>query len=111
MGARNPATRGTPGKREMRPSSARMGRMLLALWTTTAAFLISPPAALVSLAFGAAAGDDGLGAGGAALAYNYVLGISAVLAFILGFAIRDVLHRRSARHTAARKPPSAPPRT
>lgn len=94
----------------MRPASTRLGRLGLAFWTAIAAYMVSPLARLLPVATVAAAEDGGLGAGGAAMAYNYVLAVSVILAFILGFAIRDVLHRHSMKRRSAKKPAPVPPR-
>ena len=85
----------------MEPASARIRRLVLAFWTCLGAFLLSPAAA---------ADDGGLGAGGAAFAFNYTLVIGIVLAFIFGFGLRDYIQKRILRARSARKPTQSPPR-
>ena len=60
----------------------------------------------------AAAESDGLGdrSGGASMAFTFILGVSAVLAFLLGYGIRDYLQKRALRAKANRKPAPASPR-
>lgn len=94
----------------MGPASTRLRRLVLAFWTALGIYLSSPLSRIAPLATVAAAEDNGLGAGGASFAYNYVSVISIILAFIFGFALRDFIHRRSMRAKNAKKPTPAPPR-
>ena len=88
----------------MTTASTRLLRLGLAFSTLVGAYLLSPVATF------AAAETDGLGAGGAAFAYNYVNVVAIVLAFIFGFALRDVIHRRWTRAQARKKAKPAAPR-
>ena len=94
----------------MASASIRLRRLGLLFSTATVGYLVSPLAQIVPWATGAAAEDGGLGAGGAGLAYNFVLAVSIILAFIFGFAIRDFIHRRAMRAKSAKKPTAAPKR-
>lgn len=94
----------------MASASTRLRRFGLVLSTATVGYLVSPLAQVVPWATVAAAEDGGLGAGGAGLAYNFVLAVSIVLAFIFGFGVRDFIHRRSMRAKTAKKPTPAPKR-
>ncbi len=84
----------------MGPASARLRRIALALSAALVAFLISPVAPLV------AAEDGGLGAGGAAFAYNYTWILGLVLSFVFGFGLRDYIQKRMLRAQAKKR--SAP---
>ena len=94
----------------MRAASARLLRLGLAFGSVLGAYVASPLSQWVPVASVGAAEDNGLGAGGASLAYNYVLVVAIVLAFIFGYAVRDVLHRRAVRSRSAKKPTPTPPR-
>ena len=94
----------------MRPASTRLLRVGLALGTALGAYTASPLARILPVVTVVAADDRGLGAGGAGAAYNCVLEVSIVLAFIFGFAMRDVLQRYAMRARARKKAASAPPR-
>jgi hypothetical protein len=89
----------------MGPASARLRRVALVVSTTSAACLISSFLPLV------AAEDGGLGAGGAAFAFNYTLILGIILSFVFGFGLRDYIQKRMLRAKSAKKPSPAPPRT
>lgn len=88
----------------MTSASTRLRRRVLAFGTGLVGFLVSPFAAYVS------AEDGGLGAGGAAFAFNFTLVVGIILAFIFGFGLRDYIHRRLLRAKSSKKPATTPPR-
>lgn len=92
-------------------ASTRLRRLALVSCTLALAYLASPLTGVVPLLTVAAAESDGLGAGGAAAAYNFVLAVAIILAFIFGFAIRDVIHRHAIRAKAKGIPKPSPKRT
>ncbi len=91
----------------MSSASARLVRLGLAFGAVLGAYALSPLSRLLPIATVALADDNGLGAGGAAFAYNYVNIVSIVLAFIFGFGLRDVIHRRWTRAQARKKAKAA----
>jgi hypothetical protein len=70
---------------------------------------MSPLARIAPVVGLAAADDGGLGGAGALTAVNFVFDVSLVLAFIFGFAIRDVLQRHAIRAQAKRNRAKATP--
>ncbi len=94
----------------MSSASARLLRLGLAFGTVIGAYALSPLSRMLPVATGALADDNGLGSGGAAFAFNYVNVVAIVLAFILGFGLRDVVHRRWTRAQARKKAKAATPR-
>ncbi len=84
------------------PASARLRRFVLAFSTGLGAVLLSPVTRFV------AADDNGLGAGGAAFAFNFTLIVGIVLAFIFGFGLRDYIQKRMLRARAKKPTPPRP---
>lgn len=93
----------------MASASIRVGRIVLAVWMAAAAYLVTPLSHVFPIAMLASA-DDGLGAGGVAFAYTYVDVVTIILVFILGFGIRDVIHRHSVRAKAKAAAKATPKR-
>ncbi len=94
----------------MSSASTRIRRVALALWTGLAAYLVAPASRALPATGLAAAEAEGLGAGGAITAYNYVFAVSIILAFIFGFAIRDAIHRHAIRAKAKSAAKAVPKR-
>ncbi len=93
----------------MAAASTRIRRIVLGLWVAAGAYLVAPLSRAIPIATLASA-DDGLGAGGVAFAYNYVDAVTIILVFILGFGIRDVIHRHSIRAKAKAAATATPKR-
>ncbi len=91
--------------------STRLRRLALVLWTAAGAYLVAPMSHAPRAVGFAAAESEGLGGGGAITAYNFVFAASIVLAFIFGFAIRDVIHRHAIRAKAKSAAKAVPKRT
>ena len=95
-------------------ASTRIRRVMLALGTATVVYLMSPAVRILPILGAAAADDGGFGAGvGGLSAVNFTYVVSAVLAFIFGFAVRDVVQRHAIRAQAKRdkaKPAPTPKR-
>lgn len=94
----------------MSSAATRLRRVALVLWTAVGAYLASPTSHVLPVTGLAAAESEGLGAGGAITAYNFVFAISIILAFIFGFAIRDAIHRHAIRSKAKSAAKAAPKR-
>lgn len=90
--------------------STRLRRVALALWTVAGAYLVAPISHALPVVGLAAAESEGLGGGGAITAYNFVFAVSIILAFILGFAIRDVIQRHAIRAKAKSAAKAVPKR-